>query len=65
MSIVADHQLSDIVHELLLAVFFCEAYAVHFIYLIIPEITHHRVLLFLLLHNVHELVFCGFNLKVF
>jgi hypothetical protein len=38
---------------------------VHFIYLIIPEITHHRVLLFLLLHNVHELVFCGFNLEIF
>ncbi len=40
-SIVGNHEFSDIVHELFLAILFIELYSIHFVDFVVPEVAHH------------------------
>jgi hypothetical protein len=53
ISIVVDHELGDVVHELLLVVLLRKPHSVDLVCLALPEVTHHRTAPFLLLHDVY------------
>lgn len=55
-SIVANHELGYIVHELLFAILFIELYSIYFVHLVVPEIAHHRVLSLLPFYYVYILI---------
>lgn len=62
-SIGIDHEFGNIIHKLLLIILLPEPNPEYLLQLVIPEVTHHRIPLLFLLHNIHKLILHGLHLQ--